>query len=208
MSTVKTQQLQVNEIFYSLQGEGARAGEPSIFIRLKGCSARNACFKSGIDCDTEFTSGTNRSIEWIHNYIKQFDCKWIVWTRGEPLDQLTQEIVNYFSKHYLQALETSGIKKPPKGFEHIALSPKIAEHAILKKWEEEVPHELRIVRRRGQFLPDTKLAPKGSYVEKYVSPHSDGNELNKENLEWCIDLCKENSDWKLSVQMHKLWRVR
>jgi 7-carboxy-7-deazaguanine synthase len=49
--------LKISEIFYSLQGEGARAGTPTIFIRLQGCSAKNACYQSGIKCDTEFESG-------------------------------------------------------------------------------------------------------------------------------------------------------
>ena len=40
------QSLNVNEIFYSLQGEGYRVGEASIFIMLQGCSAKNAFFKS------------------------------------------------------------------------------------------------------------------------------------------------------------------
>ena len=46
--------LKVSEIFYSLQGEGYRAGEASLFIRLQGCSAKNACYNSGVICDTEF----------------------------------------------------------------------------------------------------------------------------------------------------------
>ena len=57
----------VNEIFYSLQGEGKRAGEPSIFIRLTGCSAKHACYKSGVICDTEFESGA----EWDVKELKE-----------------------------------------------------------------------------------------------------------------------------------------
>ena len=49
--------LKVSEIFYSLQGEGYRTGEASLFVRLQGCSVKNACYKSGIVCDTEFESG-------------------------------------------------------------------------------------------------------------------------------------------------------
>ena len=205
MSTVEIQQLSVNEIFYSLQGEGARVGEPSIFIRLQGCSAKNACLKSGVECDTEFVSGYTETIEYLYDYFKDWGCRWIVWTGGEPLDQLTQEMIDYFKKKgFLQALETSGIHKPLDGFDHIALSPKIAEHVIIKKWESYYPHELRYVRREGQHIPETKIEAE-TY---YVSPHSDGNQINKNNLDWCIGLCKSNPKWRLSVQMHKLWELR
>ena len=49
--------LNINEIFYSLQGEGARSGKPSIFIRLQGCKAKKACLSAGIICDTEYETG-------------------------------------------------------------------------------------------------------------------------------------------------------
>ena len=61
--------LKVSEIFYSLQGEGARIGTPTIFIRLQGCKAKNACFAAGIKCDTEFESGKEMSLEQIESWI-------------------------------------------------------------------------------------------------------------------------------------------
>ena len=48
--------LRISEIFYSLQGEGARIGTPTVFIRTSGCRAKNACYALGIKCDTEFES--------------------------------------------------------------------------------------------------------------------------------------------------------
>ena len=218
---VESTKLKVNEIFYSLQGEGARAGEPSIFIRLSGCSAAKACAKSGVVCDTDYEDG-----EWLslNDIIDRINCEtimtgqnrykmnlWIVWTGGEPLDQLTGDVLEYFhNEGFLQAVETSGIKKPPvfgessRSFDFISLSPKIPEKAILKIWEEYYPSEIRYVRSKGQEIPDTKLQA----YDYYISPHSDGNQINKENLDWCIDLCKANPEWKLSVQQHKIWNVR
>ena len=68
--------LNVNEIFYSLQGEGGRMGEPSIFIRLTKCNL--ACSF----CDTDFASGSDMALEEILNTIKAYPCKWIIWTGG------------------------------------------------------------------------------------------------------------------------------
>ena len=63
--------LKVSEIFYSLQGEGARIGTPTIFIRLQGCKAKHACAKAGIKCDTEFESG--KELNCNDNDITQLD---------------------------------------------------------------------------------------------------------------------------------------
>src|SRR5258706_16156753 len=90
----------ISEIFYSLQGEGKRTGEPSIFIRLAGCSAKYACYAGGVLCDTEFESGKEMTCEEILHWISLHgnSCKWIVWTGGEPADQLTDEIVEFFNR--------------------------------------------------------------------------------------------------------------
>jgi 7-carboxy-7-deazaguanine synthase len=200
MKTIK-----ISEIFYSLQGEGARIGTPTIFIRLQGCSAKNSCFKSGIVCDTEFESGKEMSIDevyqWLQNNASQ--CKEITWTGGEPLDQLTDEIVDYFKqKGYFQAIETSGIRKPVDGLDFICLSPKVAEHIIAKNFPNGVS-ELRYVRHKGQEIPQPSIKAK----HYWISPHSDGFTINSENLKHCINLCIENGIWKLSLQNHKIWNI-
>jgi 7-carboxy-7-deazaguanine synthase len=75
--------LRINEIFYSIQGEGSRSGDPCVFIRLTGCGLRCTY------CDTEyaFYEGEDRSLENILNEIRSFACKLIELTGGEPLEQ-------------------------------------------------------------------------------------------------------------------------
>ncbi|MGA0164203.1 MAG: hypothetical protein ACO3LE_08195, partial [Bdellovibrionota bacterium] len=55
----------INEIFYSLQGEGLRAGTPNFFIRFSGCNLRCSKEREGFDCDTEFQSGLDWTLEEI-----------------------------------------------------------------------------------------------------------------------------------------------
>lgn len=197
--------LQVSEIFYSLQGEGARAGTPTLFIRLQGCKARFACYASGIRCDTEFESGKEMSIEEIHITLENLspECREITWTGGEPLDQLTPEIVDYFREEgYFQALETSGLHPCNLDIDFVCVSPKVAEHVLEKNFPNGVS-ELRYVRHKGQDIPQPSIIA-GHY---WISPHSDGYMINGENLQHCIQLCKENPLWKLSIQQHKIWNV-
>jgi 7-carboxy-7-deazaguanine synthase len=197
--------MKVSEIFYSLQGEGQRIGTPTIFVRLSGCKAKFACYNLGIRCDTEFESGKEMTdaeiLKWIKNNAN--GCKEITWTGGEPTDQLTTETVQLFKdKGYYQAIETSGLKPVPEGIDFICVSPKVAEHVIKKNFPNKI-NELRYVRHKGQDIPQPSIE-----AENYwISPHSDGFEINNENLKHCINLCLKNPKWKLSVQTHKLWKV-
>ena len=197
--------LRVSEIFYSLQGEGARIGTPTIFIRLSGCKAKFACAAAGIKCDTEFESGKDMTLqqldEWCLDNAKQ--CKEITWTGGEPTDQLTKEIVEWFKiRAYYQAIETSGLNPVPEGIDFICVSPKVAEHIIKKNFPNGV-NELRYVRHKGQAIPEPSIT--ATYY--WLSPHSDGFNINSDNLKHCIDLCLQNGKFKLSLQNHKIWNV-
>ena len=188
----------INEIFYSLQGEGARTGRPSIFIRLSKCNLRCSF------CDTEYDSGEEMSLEEIHKDIEKFGCKWIVWTGGEPTLQLTDEMVAFFkSKGYMQAIETNGTRKVPQGIDYITCSPK--QHFERIKELILHAHELRFPMVKGDELPNLQELPE---ADNYLlSPIFDANKLNKENLDYCVKLIKENPQWSLSVQLHKLIKI-
>ncbi|NDW18863.1 7-carboxy-7-deazaguanine synthase QueE [Dysgonomonas sp. 216] len=185
----------VNEIFYSLQGEGGRMGEASIFIRLSKCNL--ACSF----CDTDFENGEEMTIEQIFSKISSFPCKWIIWTGGEPTLQLTDEYLSVFRQAgYKQAIETNGTKKTPYLIDYITCSPKL-NYNNLKKLNPKV-NEIRIPVKNGDFLPDIDSLPK---ADKYfVSPVFDGSKPNKENINYCVELVKQNPQWSLSLQMHKL----
>jgi len=76
--------IKVNEIFYSIQGEGASAGLPCVFVRLTGCNLRCTY------CDTEyaFYEGTDKSIEQIIEQVRTYNCNLVEITGGEPLQQI------------------------------------------------------------------------------------------------------------------------
>lgn len=194
--------LRVSELFYSLQGEGGRAGEPSLFVRLQGCSAKFACYESGVRCDTEFESGSEISLPSLLSKIRNLSstCRWIIWTGGEPADQLTDSIVAWFKQQgFLQAIETSGVRSIPQGLDWVTVSPKVAEHVLEKNFQEGVT-ELRYVRHAGQAIPMPSIT--AQYY--FLSPHFDGFNLNSENVRHCQQLCLDNPKWRLSLQLHKL----
>lgn len=194
--------LKISEIFYSIQGEGQRVGTANIFIRTQGCKAKNACFAMGIKCDTEFESGREYDIKQLYNEIKNYDCKNIIWTGGEPAQQLTDDIVQFFKdRGYYQCIETSGLFPVSELLDFVSVSPKVAEHVIKKNFKK--VNELRYVRHKGQDIPNPSI--QADYY--FVSPHSDGFNLNFENIKHCLELVKNNPTWRISIQMHKIYNV-
>jgi len=98
--------MKINEIFYSIQGEGKWTGLPNIFIRTTGCNLRCSY------CDTKYayTTGEKMSVEEIMKKISKYPCKHVCITGGEPLLQknnldLIQTLVN---KKYKISIETNG----------------------------------------------------------------------------------------------------
>lgn len=194
---------QVNEIFYSLQGEGVRAGTPNLFLRLSRCNLECRVETHGFDCDTEFESGRRLSLEEIVAEMRQLSerCDWVILTGGEPALQVDAELIDgLHAAGYKLAIETNGSVELPPGIDWITVSPKVAEHAIRQR----VANEVKYVRGHGQGLPRT-VVKADHYL---ISPAFDGDQLDPRALDWCIRLCRDNPPWRLSVQQHKLWKVR
>lgn len=219
MADTERSTYRVNEVFYSPQGEGMRAGEMSCFVRFTGCNLRcnlEAGPKSpgGFDCDTEFESGmpytadglAERVVDaitegiggpWLESYQP-----WVVFTGGEPALQLNQLLCDTLHARGLRlAIETNGsINVDALPLDWITVSPKVAEHAVRQRRANEVKY----VRGYGQGIPKTMV--KADY--QLISPAFDGLAVSKRTLGWCLELIRKHPEWRLSMQQHKAWQVR
>jgi 7-carboxy-7-deazaguanine synthase len=99
----------ISEIFFSIQGEGSRAGLPCVFIRLQGCNMRCSW------CDTPYGLEVGQienlmTAQEIINEVKKYNCNFIEFTGGEPLMQSEiVDVINYFcDNNYEVAIETNG----------------------------------------------------------------------------------------------------
>ena len=116
--------LRLTEIFFSLQGEAARAGLPTVFVRLTGCPLR--C----VWCDTtySFTGGEPATVASVLAEVAQYPVRQVCVTGGEPLAQ--KECLPLLSAlcdaGYDVSLETSG------ALDIAAVDPRVARIMDLK----------------------------------------------------------------------------
>jgi len=191
--------LKVKEIFYSLQGEGGRQGAASIFIRLSGCNL-NCDF-----CDTDFSGGENMSLEQILSQIKKFPCQWIVWTGGEPALQLTDDCLLFFRRAgFYQAVESNGTISLPALLDYTVVSPKGATD-YAKKINPQV-NEIRLPVRANDSIPQIDSLPKAE--DYFLSPVFRKNSADTSaNIDYCVKFIRQNPQWRLSLQIHKMIEI-
>jgi|TARA_B110000902_G_scaffold258320_1_gene327893 7-carboxy-7-deazaguanine synthase len=202
----------VKEIYYTLQGEGFYTGRPSVFLRFTGCnlwSGKEKDRKKAICdwCDTNFigNDGINGGKYLGSEIVKIIKTLWpkkeqskpyIVFTGGEPLIQLDNELIERVHKAGFEiGVETNGTMTPPSGIDWICVSPKARSNFILKKG-----NELKVVFPQYEFNP---LDHENLEFEHFFIQPMDG--LNqKENIRKSEDFVLKYPRWKLSIQTHKI----
>ena len=178
----------INEIFYSIQGEGFHTGTPAIFVRFSGCNL--ACSF----CDTDHQSGVLMSDHEIVAEIEKYPAKHVVLTGGEPGLFLTVELINLIkSKEKYIQVETNGTKELPANIDWITCSPKAGGALNVKRI-----NELKVV-YLNQEMSQYDAIPT---VVRFLQPCSG------ENTDEVIEYLKANPQWRLSLQTHKILNVR
>lgn len=119
--------MRISEIFYSVQGEGALTGVPSVFVRTSGCNLRCDW------CDTPYASwspeGLEMSLGEILKTVLQHSARHVVITGGEPMvAKEIHELIALFQKQGKHVtVETAGTVDPGGlTVELVSLSPKLA----------------------------------------------------------------------------------
>ena len=107
----------INEIFYSLQGEGFYTGTPSVFVRFSGCNL------SCPFCDTDHNQGVMMTADEIAAAVNAFPASHVVLTGGEPSLFVDDELTAALHGHFI-AMETNGTHPVAAGVDWITMSPK------------------------------------------------------------------------------------
>ena len=174
----------INEIFYSLQGEGFHTGTPAVFVRFSGCNLKCSF------CDTHHEDGRMMSDDEIIAEVCKYPCRMVILTGGEPglwIDGKLTAALHAAGKYI--AIETNGTCILPEDIDWVTCSPK--EGAILKVCRMD---EVKVV-YVGQYVCEYLKLPARHY---FLQPCSG------QNTNDVIAYIKEHPQWRLSLQTHKL----
>ncbi len=184
--------MRVNEIFYSLQGEGHFTGTPAVFLRLAGCNL-DCPF-----CDTQHQAYRPMNERQILNAVMQHPSRHIVITGGEPAMQLNPTLMHLLhDEGFFVQIETNGSVPLKRGVkpDWVTCSPKDAD-VVLKHIDE---LKLLFIDRYMQRHADLKAS------EYRLQPLDTGDEeKNSDTLDEAIQFILDNPKWKLSLQTHKI----
>lgn len=190
----------INEIFYSLQGEGRWAGRAALFVRFSKCNL--AC----PFCDTDFVTYRELSGADIVAALGRYPlCRFVVLTGGEPTLQVDPELLRRLHERgYYVAMETNGTNPIPEGVDWVTCSPKAA---FVKGGLPRVGavDELKVVFDGRHEVSDFGIEA----AVRYVQPCDTGDaRRNKAILAEAVAFVKDHPEWQLSLQQHKLIGIR
>ena len=193
----------VNEIFYSLQGEGYNTGTASVFIRLSGCNLRCTF------CDTRHEEGTIMSLPEIVEQVMHYpQAPLIVLTGGEPSlwidDDFVMGLKQLTGKRI--AIETNGTHPLPHGIDWVTLSPKTGlgnsgdVPVVLTRCD-----ELKVV-YLGQDLAQYNTITAN---HRYLQPcWVNDKEQRLSNMRATVQAVLDNPQWRLSLQTHRILDIK
>ena len=180
----------VNDIFYSLQGEGRNTGRAAIFVRFSGCNLKCPF------CDTDFSEYEELSDEEILDRLAQYPSHFVVLTGGEPSLQVDRHFVDLLHAHdYELAMETNGTHDVCEGIDWITCSPK--GNTVIKKC-----NELKCIFDESTVTPDDH-GIESEY--RYLQPCDVQDPVrNVAIIKHCFNYILHHPEWRLSLQTHKL----
>ena len=193
----------INEIFYSLQGEGFHAGTPAVFVRFSGCNLRCTF------CDTQHQAGKMMSSHEILDEVNNYPlAPLIVLTGGEPSLFIDEAFVEELKQKTGKtiAIETNGTRTLPNNLDWVTFSPKSAfeggdlEPCVLKHCD-----ELKVVYLGQDLAQYDGIEAK----HRFLQPCFCEDETERQaNMKACVEAVLQNPDWRLSLQIHRILNIR
>ena len=204
----------VNEIFYTLQGEGAHSGIPAVFVRFSGCNLRCPW------CDTDFSEYKEMTAEQIvSEALELYDIpnerrKMIVLTGGEPGLQVDKPLIDALhAAGFYICIETNGTRLLPEGIDWVTCSPKEGTKLALRKAD-----EVKVVFTgtydpevwREQLVAEHWLLQPLRYTGEWLIEHTvdEWEDDRNDNLDDTVRYILSHPFWRLSVQLHKIVGLR
>lgn len=188
--------LRINDLFWTIQGEGKHAGRRALFVRMPYCNL------SCIWCDTKFNSFTEYSEQDFINFASSEKGRFAVITGGEPsINKATPQIIFLLKQLGFEiAIESNGMFAIPAGIDFVTISPKYQSNWAINESAYISAHEFKYVVHEGF---NWRVLERHDVNDGRI--YSLSPEFNRfaESISEIINFIKENPKWKISLQTHK-----
>lgn len=210
----------IKEAFYSLQGEGARAGRASVFCRFTGCNLwsgreRDRASSACRFCDTDFIGtdgqhgGRFQTAEALAAHLAELwphqgspATPYVVFTGGEPLLQLDPPLIDAMhARGFEIAVETNGTLAPPSGIDWLCVSPKGQAPLAITQG-----NEIKLVYPQRDAMPErfAELDFEHFFLQPMdLHPLGSTGTTMTETVTYCL----AHPRWWLSLQTHKIAEI-
>ena len=203
--------LKINEIFPSIQGEGLRLGEPTLFIRFSQCNLKCSF------CDTKYAWETGQeltvaqSLKKVQKLHESFPSQWVCLTGGEPLLQNIGRLLRALkAENFKIQVETNATLSPPLGMNWYTISPKPPDYFFKPEYKKKAK-EVKMVVTKG-FDLDVLRKLRQAFPEKIpflLQPQSNSRSSGERALSLLKRALKDGMEnIRLTAQIHKIfgWR--
>lgn len=192
----------INEIFYSLQGEGHHTGYPSVFIRFSGCNLECPF------CDTRHNNGVAMTDNDIIHAVSLYKADWVVLTGGEPSLFIDSGFIRLLKQATGKkiAIETNGTNPLPEGIDWVCVSPKtgIADMGGNPEIKVERADEIKVVDAGQPLEAYFSLPCRAPETLMYLQPCYVKDKAERErNTMRTVRRVLEDPRWTLSLQTHR-----
>ncbi len=203
--------LKISEIFSSIQGEGLRQGEPTIFVRFAGCNLRCSF------CDTRSAWQGGRpysaaqAAEKVRRLRERSPARWVCLTGGEPLLQDLKELVQLLKRGKFKVqVETNATRYAPLPFDWITISPKPRKYTFAPEYRKRAREVKLVVTKNLRFKTIKRL--RQAFPAKtplLLQPQSNRRWSQKLALRLLDEsLAAGLENIRLSLQIHKVLGLR
>ncbi|MDE7345921.1 MAG: 7-carboxy-7-deazaguanine synthase QueE [Muribaculaceae bacterium] len=192
----------INEIFYSLQGEGHHTGYPSVFVRFSGCNLQCPF------CDTRHNEGVAMTDTDIVHAINLYKADWVVLTGGEPSLWIDNDFIRLIHQATGKriAIETNGTRPLPDGIDWVTVSPKTGISDMIGDPCIRVSHadEIKVVDVGQDLEGYFELPCRSDTTLMYLQPCYVSDERTRtSNTLRTVRRVLQDPRWTLSLQIHR-----
>jgi 7-carboxy-7-deazaguanine synthase len=218
--------LKIAELFYSVQGEGALVGVPSVFVRTSGCNLRCDW------CDTPYTSWRPEGADWtldqIVDEVRSYEARHVVVTGGEPM--IAPDIIALTQRLHDAGLhitiETAGTVFHPVACDLMSISPKLSNSTprdpkwagqhdrlriqpdVLRELMGRYDYQLKFVIAEPMDLDEVRglvILLEADHERVVLMPEGTERDSLRERGRWIAEVCKQDG-FRFSPRLHvDLW---